>query len=104
MNKLNKIKWFMFVLKNDGVPEGTLSDGMDLVELYCILVLFARIYKYVTKSSVIPLELSLGIGTAKYRYATSKRGVERKRLQYLKEQYDSFLFKWESDPLVKNVY
>ena len=104
MSKLKKIKWLMFILSHDGIPPRTLSDDMDPIEVYCILVLLSRVYVSVTKK-LIPLEFHLSMESAKYQYATTKRGVEKKRLQRLKDEYNKYLFEWEkNDERISNMY
>ena len=103
MSKIKKIKWLMFILSHDGVPPKTLTEDMDAVELYCTLVLLARVYVYVTHKT-IPLDLHISIESVKYKYATSKRGVERKRLKYLRDVYNTFMFKWEQNISVCDIY
>ena len=103
MSKFKKMKWLVFILNHDGVPPNTLTEDMEPIELYCALVLLARVYVYVVHKN-IPLDLAISIDVCKNKYAQSKRGVERRRLRKLREAYNTFLFKWESDPSVCNIY
>lgn len=104
MSKLNKIKWFMRMLYYDGVPARTLTDGMDSVELYCILVLLERLVIYMNPKRHIPLELRIAIEHVKDRYCSTNRGFEKKRFKQLQDAYNEFTFKWEESPHIKDLY